>query len=132
MVESGVMKKSKKQNRRSQVKYPALDPKFNLKTRSDLIEADYIDQLSEEEKDWLNRFNEEYVNANFGHKGKLIQRRKAYRKDSYDRNNARNRDILTREHAMGHDVELRENDAYSVEDDIIRKIDKDALLKKAK
>jgi hypothetical protein len=126
------MKNSKKQNRRSKAKYPALYPEYNLKTRTDLIEIDYLDQLTDAEKDWLNRFNEEYVNANFNHKGKLVQRKKAHRKDSYDRNNARNRDILTREKAMGHDVSLKETDMYTPEDAIIKRIDRDKLLKKAK
>lgn len=55
----------KKQNRRSQSKYPALDPKLNLKTRADLLDYDYIDQLSEKDKQWLNDFSNEYVNADF-------------------------------------------------------------------
>lgn len=88
----------KKKNRRNSTKYPALNPGLNLKTRKDLIDYDYLDQLSEKEKDWLNRFTEEYTNARFDHKGKKIQKE---RKDSYDRNNARNRDILTRIKAEG-------------------------------
>lgn len=55
----------KKQTRRSSSKYPALDPKLNLKTRSDLIEIDYIEKLSEKDKQWLNDFNNEFVNADF-------------------------------------------------------------------
>src|ERR1700722_17385363 len=55
----------KKRNRRSQALYPALDPKLNLKTRSKLLDYDYIDQLSEKEKQWLNDFSSEYINADF-------------------------------------------------------------------
>lgn len=57
--------KKKRNNRRAQSAYPALDPRLNLKTRSELIETDYIDKLSEKDKQWLNDFNQEYVNADF-------------------------------------------------------------------
>lgn len=132
MEESGEMKSSKKSNRRSKVKYPALDPKYNLKSRGDLLECDYLDQLSEKDKEWLNSFNEEYVNANFSHKGTTIQKTKAYRKDSYDRNNARNRDILTREHAMGHNVQLDDNVSFNPEKEIVEKMDREIIIKKLK
>jgi len=115
----------KKRNRRSSRKYPALEPEYNLKTRQDLIEADYIEQLSDAEKDWLNRFNEEYVNANFGHKGTKLQRTKKYRKDSYDRKNSRNRDIYTRVKAQGMLSQLDENLTINIEDTIINKIDRE-------
>jgi hypothetical protein len=55
----------KKTTRRSSSKYPALDPRLNLKTRSELIEIDYLDKLSEKDKQWLNDFNSEFVNADF-------------------------------------------------------------------
>lgn len=55
----------KKPTRRSKSDYPALDPRLNLKTRSDLLDYDYIDKLSEKDKQWLNDFNTEYVNADF-------------------------------------------------------------------
>jgi maltooligosyltrehalose synthase len=55
----------KKRTRRSETKYPALDPRFNLKTRAELIDCDYIDQLNDKEKQWLNDFNNEFVNADF-------------------------------------------------------------------
>lgn len=103
----------KKRNRRNNAKYPALDPDLNLKTRHDLIDYDYIDELSEKEKEWLNSFTEEYTNARFTHKGKKIQKAKKHKKDSYDRNNARNRDILTRVKASGRlkDIEtIKEED----------------------
>lgn len=113
----------KKKNRRSNTKYPALNPGLNLKTRKDLIDYDYLDKLSEKEKDWLNRFTEEYTNARFDHKGKKIQKQT---KDSYDRNNSRNRDILTRIKAEGKlkaTETLNEKDVsvLSPEDEIILK-----------
>lgn len=63
---------SKSKADRKSVKYPALDPKVNPRIRRDYSDQDYIKSLSEEEKDWLNRFNEEWVNANFKHKGERV------------------------------------------------------------
>lgn len=100
-----------KKTQRNQNKYPGLDPNFNLKIRRELIDQDYIHKLNEAEKDWLNRFNEEYVSANFTHEGKRIHPKKTrtkkvrttgekrkidiYRKDCEDKNNARNRDSFS-------------------------------------
>lgn len=96
--------------RRSKAKYPALEPRYNLKIRHDELECDYLHELSDEEKDWLNRFNEEYVNTNFKHDGKRLHPRKyttklvkktgkkrkvdIYKKEAQDRNNHRNSDVL--------------------------------------
>lgn len=94
----------KKKTRRSQSKYPALDPALNLKTRTDLIVVDYIHKLNDEEKQWLNKFNEEYVNCSFDRKNlkkNLAAKNKKLKKDCDDRNNARNRCILTRQKATG-------------------------------
>ena len=97
-------------------KYPALQQELNLKTRQDLLENDYLDKLSEKEKDWLNRFNEEYVNTNFSHEGKRVHPKKiriktlksgekkkidVYKNEAEQRNNSRNRCVLTREKARG-------------------------------
>lgn len=39
-----------KNNRRSKLKYPGLDKRFNLKVRVELIDYDYVDKLSEKDK----------------------------------------------------------------------------------
>lgn len=96
-----VIKKLVKRNRRNKSKYPALKPDLNLKTRTDLIDYDYLDKLSDKEKAWLNSFTEEYVGANMKHKGKKFHKTKAMKKDCYDRNNARNRCIYTKAKASG-------------------------------
>lgn len=76
-------KNTKKKSARSQIKYPALDKKYNLKRRQDYMEPDYINgvknddgdlvirPLNEEEKEFLNKFYEETVNANFLHSDEL-------------------------------------------------------------
>jgi hypothetical protein len=101
---------SKSKANRKSTKYPALDPKVNPRIRRDYSDQDYIAQLSDKEKDWLNRFNEEYINANFTHKGKRIhlikvkerKRKKdghvhkidVYKQQCEHANNARNRDAF--------------------------------------
>lgn len=54
--------------KRARAKYPALRPELNLKSRYELIDYDYLDELSEEDKRWLNKFTEEYVNASLNSK----------------------------------------------------------------
>lgn len=106
------MKKRKSsKNKRNTIPYPALNKQVNLKIRHEVMEEDYIDQLSDKEKDWLNRFNEEYNNTNFKHVGKRIHPRKYvtktiqktgekvkrdfYKNESETRNNKRNYDALS-------------------------------------
>jgi hypothetical protein len=90
-------------NKREKTKYPALKPELNLKSRYELIDYDYIDKLKEEEKSWLNKFTEEYVNASLDSKNlkNNFHNTDQLKKDCYRRNNARNRDILTRAKASG-------------------------------
>ena len=78
--------------------------------------ASYVNQLNEEEKEWLNSFVEEYVNANFNHgKDRVhpveyveIERKNGtkymadkHKKQCEDKNNARNRCIYTKAKTTG-------------------------------
>jgi hypothetical protein len=83
----------KKTTKRSKAKYPNLEPRLNSRVRQELIEVDYLHKLNEDELEWLNKFNGEYVNASFNRDGSDIDSSDAGRKASYDRNNARNRDL---------------------------------------
>jgi hypothetical protein len=114
-------KKTKPRNKREATKYPALDPALNLRSRFELFDQDYIDQLTEKEKRWLNDFNEEFINANFKHKGKRIHNTETVMKtvkttgkkrkvdlakqEAEHSNNARNRCILTKAKASGAYIE---------------------------
>lgn len=97
------MSKSEKPTRRSSTRYPALEPKVNLKSRGELIDYDYIHKLSSSEKEWLNKFTEEYVNDALDRKdlSNNLHNTQKLKKDCGDRNNSRNRDVLTKQKAMG-------------------------------
>lgn len=58
------------------------------------MDQDYINDLSDEEKDWLNDFNEEYYGANLDFQNldnNRFHKTAEQKKDCTDRNNARNR-----------------------------------------
>ena len=101
-------------SKRSKNKYPNLQKNLNLKRRQELIDFDYIDQLSDEEKEWLNKFMGEYMCASFPRQ--LVKKKdgtvyKRYapsnihkgedRLEIYDRNNARNRDVYSKKLSSG-------------------------------
>jgi hypothetical protein len=123
------MAKRKKQSRRSKQQYPDLDPKYNLKTRTDLIDQDYLHKLSPKELEWLNKFNREEISASFDTKNpsRNLNKSKKARKRCYDSNNARNRDILTKAKASNHlvdyDTLIEEKSHDSYEDHLIDSLD---------
>jgi hypothetical protein len=80
---------------RNKEKYPALNVKRMVANRREYVDYDYVGELDDKAKDFLNRFTEEYYIANFKHKGKAVSKSKKSKKDSYDRNNQRNRDLYS-------------------------------------
>jgi hypothetical protein len=115
--------------KRQRAKYPALRPELNLKTRYELIDYDYINNLTEEEKKWLNKFTEEYVNASLNTQdlSSNLHNTDELKKDCYRRNNARNRDILTRAKAAGNYISTEE---LLVNKKVIKILDEKDLFKK--
>jgi hypothetical protein len=81
--------------------YPALKKQFNLKTRQDEIEVDYLHKLNDEEKEFLNKFNEEYVNASLDRKefNNNIHNTKQGKQSCDKRNNERRKCSYTRSKA---------------------------------
>lgn len=95
--------KKVKNNLRARTKFAAFKPNLNLRTRYDEISdiLTYANELPDKAKKWLAEFTEEYVGANFNHGGVIRHKTKKHKKNCYDRNNSRNRDILTRSKAQG-------------------------------
>lgn len=87
-----------KKTKRNRTKHPDLEARLNLKTRYELYDQDYLDKLSTEELDWLNKFNREYISGTVDRKNlnKNLHNSRKLIKDCDDRNNSRNRDVLTR------------------------------------
>lgn len=95
----------KRKSRRDKAKHPNLQPKFSPRIRQEFIDYDYIDKLSEKDKDWLDKFTGEYHGASFKHDGTDIQdynqvigktkdgKDLTYGKDCNDRNNHANGDM---------------------------------------
>ena len=53
----------KKKNKKKKT-FHALNPYANPKVRREFIDVDYVDKLSDKEKEWLNKFMDEYNGAN--------------------------------------------------------------------
>lgn len=137
-------------------KYPGLTSRGDLKIRHELYDQDYIDKLSDKEKEWLSNFNLEYNSANFDHEGKRIHKEKLRtrkvkstgksrvvdvgKKDSFDRNNLRNNDVfaIVKANHMFRDlsqadkqnVVARETTVNNTEDAIIEVLDEFNAAKK--
>jgi hypothetical protein len=86
---------------RSKLKYPSFNVLRAVANRREELEIDYLDQLTEEEKAWLNQFQEEHVLANFQNKDKLLDKSDEYRKERYRANNCRNRDTYINNKVAG-------------------------------
>jgi len=97
-----------------------------LKSRTDLLDYDYLHKLNKEELEFLNKFTGEYVNAGINKEDKtVLHKTKRLRKNCYDMNNARNRDITTRTKMLNKmdGLDKAKNLGYSEEDRIHASID---------
>lgn len=125
--------KKKKKTKRSQVKYPALDSNYMPKVRQEYFDIDYINQLNDEEKAWLNKFMNEELNASFKNNGTDLNKTKEEKRKAYANNNSRNRCLYGITKASGlmqnEDVPITDNSNditnYELtEDAMIASIDK--------
>lgn len=75
------------------------------KPARDFVDFDYVDKLSEEEKDWLNRFSAEYYQNSLSKKDrKALHRTSDLRKAVYSGENARNRDAWNKWERLSPDI----------------------------
>ena len=127
----------KKGNKRSRTKYPNLKPELNLKTRYEEVAdvATYANTLPPKEKAWLDQFMKEYNNASLDKdKKKRLGKTNKWKKTCYDKNNARNRDIITIQKAQGamnylEEIPVIERE-YEGEDTMIMRIDLNDRVKR--
>lgn len=105
-------KKKRGTTRKDASRHSGLDKKFFSRIKQEYFDIDYIDQLSEKEKEWLSSFMEEDLGARFQHNGKKIYRRKSDARKSYTRNNARNRDQYGIAKATGKAVDVHPDQAF--------------------
>jgi hypothetical protein len=135
----------KKKTKRDKVKYKALEPELNLKTRYEEIEdvASYAKKIPDKlmdvtladgttvkmnPKEWLNSFMEETVCANFNHKGVKVIKDKQGELECYRRNNQRNRCVYTKQKAQGdHNMDYLE-DMKKKEFEITENNDEDSTI----
>lgn len=88
---------AKQKTKRQKTPYAGLVKKVNGKRRWEYMDQDYIDKLSDKEKQWLSNFMEEELGGNFKHKGKKLNTSKKNKRRCYGNNNARNRDTYAME-----------------------------------
>jgi hypothetical protein len=115
---------------RNKVKHPGLKKQYNSRIKQEYLDCDYVNQLSEEEKDFLSDFNEEYYGANLDYKdleNNRFHKTQADKKACTDRNNARNRCLYGNVKASGRTVdvvvETKEEASANIEDALIDYID---------
>lgn len=107
-----------KKTPRNKTKYPGLMLNKNSKIKQEYMDQDYINELSDKEKQFLSDFNEEYYGANLNFKDlkkNRFHRTKKDKKACTDRNNARNRCIYGIQRAQGRLLPIIEN-AFELEE----------------
>lgn len=137
-VPKKAQKKPKK--KRDLTTYPGLNKNLFSRIKQEQFDYDYIDKLDPKEKEWLSKFTEEYLGARLNGEGKKFHKNKRLRKDCFDRNNSRNRDIYSISNAVGkldrhsdmqkiiEDIQEKKEESY--EDKLIEAIDKKNELTK--
>jgi hypothetical protein len=119
---------------RDKIRNVGLDGRKFSKIKQEYHDIDYVDKLSDEEKEWLSRFMEEDLGARFNHPGKKVYRKKADRIASFRRNNARQRDMYSLAKATGlindgepgeaiEELQRQHYDAQDIENRLIDAID---------
>lgn len=109
-------------------KYPGFDKGVNSRTRWEYLDQDYIDKLSPKDKKYLSDFMCEWMSGNFQHEGKKLHKTGQEKRDCYNRNNARNRDVYAIKKATGYLAPI-EDHAQALESKHISKdSNEDALI----
>jgi hypothetical protein len=67
--------------------------KYGKRSLKDCVDFDYVDKLSDDDKDWLNNFSLQYYHTNFSNES-AIPHTVEEKRVAYKRDNARRRDIF--------------------------------------
>lgn len=131
----------KKEKKKKPKKLWGLEPRTFSRGSRYLVDQDYAKNLSQEEKEWLSKFNEEYYGnvvkkqdslhlkkiENQDKRKRLYKKRKKeIMKTLYDATNARNRDIHTANYKIYDKEYLNEDASHEDTDsifDVIRQLD---------
>lgn len=127
------VKKTKKL--RSEVKNPNLNTNFHSRSKREYIDMDYVKDLSEDMKTYLNKFIGEYYAADmdFDNLENNLHSTEELKKDCTDRNNARNRCVYTAAKAQNRvlDIVVDKDESFdrvrsdqNLEDALIEVLDK--------
>ncbi len=91
-------------------------PRYGLSRRHtrkharDYVDQDYIEKLSEKEKDWLDKFNREYYQNKFSNTAADLHDTKEEKRVCYGAENARFRDMFTKFYRVPGDTTTISND----------------------
>lgn len=136
------MAKRKTRKKRDVTPFPGLDKKLFSKVKQEYHDIDYSHTLSDKDKKWLSQFMEEHLGAQLKeetlknkYNRKPFHKSKKHKKDCFDRNNARQRDIYGLNKATGtlddydstgvnNYIDSLSEDNHSIEERLIEKIDK--------
>lgn len=102
-----------KKAKRKKVRMDALKASKNPRVRAELLDYDYLKQLSKKDLEWLAKFTDEYTHASIekDKKGNVKKRHlhktKKLAKSCMDRNNWRNNDVysVTRANGLSYDID---------------------------
>jgi hypothetical protein len=130
------MKKNKKKSKKRKIKKRWGLEKLTLpKAVQQFFDYDYLNQLTEEEKNWLSQFTDEYYNNTLNHDWRKNFHYKEQKKSIYDATNARNRDMYNKRYKYNETlIGVAIPDDYhtftSPEDAILDAIDLEEKIKK--
>jgi len=106
--------KKKTTTKREKTNLRGLDKQLFSRIKQEYHDLDYINKLSDKEKQWMSDFMGEWLGANLNDSEKKMHVSRKRRKQVYDMNNARNRDIMSNTRAGNvldsYDGEIRSAD----------------------
>jgi hypothetical protein len=123
-------KKKKKKTKRSKQRYPGLVKGCYSKIKQEFFDIDYVNELSEEEKQWLNDFMNGDLGANT--KDNPIFEEYKEKQKCWKKNNDRNNDVYSVMRATGRlsEISISPTELVEYEDELINHIDESLRLKK--